>query len=256
MNALYVAWHPTEIRAGWRPIGRLEYDSGIYRFFYTQGAKKPGFRLLTQMEDLEQIYESANLFPIFTNRLLSKNRPEYEDFLRWSGFESAHPPDPISILGVTEGIRATDAIEVFPCPQPNSGGCYISKFFLHGVRWQAEPALARIEKLQPGEKLKLMPDPQNSYDPNAVAVRTEDDPLLIGYIPRYLAHDVWELFRTCEVEFIQLSVERVNSRAPMQNRVLCRMQACWPEGFRPCSSEDFLPIPNNVAASCLDQATS
>ena len=116
MNALFVAWRPAAPQAGWRPIGRLEHDDGTYRFFYTAGARKPGFRPFSQMEDLDQVYESDELFPVFANRLLSQSRPEYDDFLRWGGFEVSNPPEPIVILGVTEGLRQTDAIEVFPCP--------------------------------------------------------------------------------------------------------------------------------------------
>ncbi len=249
MNALFVAWRPANPSDGWRPVGRLEHDQGLYRFFYTQGAKKAGFRPFTQMDDLERVYESEQLFPIFANRLLSKSRPEYEDFLHWGGFDSTSPPDPIVILGVSEGLRQTDALEVFPCPKPDSNGSYFNKFFLHGIRWLHPSALQRIENLQVNEKLKLMLDIQNDYDQYAVAVRTEGDRAMIGYLPRYLAQDVWKLINECSV--IQISVERVNSDAPLQNRVLCRMNACWPEEFEPCSGDDFTAIPSNAMRPCV-----
>jgi hypothetical protein len=252
MNALFVAWRPAAPHEGWRPVGRLEHEHGLYRFFYTKGAKKPGFRPFAQMEQLAQVYESEELFPVFANRLLSESRPEYEDFLRWGGFDVANPPDPIVILGVTEGLRQTDAVEVFPCPQPDGEGCYLNKFFLHGIRWMPDAALERMANLQEEERLKLMLDVQNEYDRNAVAVRTDADRMLIGYFPRYLAHDVWQLVNRCDVDFIKLFVERVNRDAPLQNRVLCRMHACWPVGFVPCSGEDFEPIPTNVSARCVD----
>jgi len=78
---------------------------------------------------LEQVYESNDLFPLFKNRLLKESRPDYEAYLRWSGFDTDNPPAPIVVLGVTEGIRQTDAIEVFPCPVPGADGCYLSRFF-------------------------------------------------------------------------------------------------------------------------------
>ncbi|MEX2121036.1 MAG: HIRAN domain-containing protein [Pirellulales bacterium] len=251
MNSLFVAWRPPmPDPTGWRPVGRLEHDGELYRFWYTRGARKPGFRPFAQMETLDQVYESEELFPLFANRLLPKSRPEYEAYLRWSGFQIANPPDPILVLAVTEGIRQTDAVEVFPCPTPDAGGCYLNKFFLHGIRWLPAPAVERISRLAPGEPLKLMLDLQNDYDPNAVAVRTKADRMQIGYVPRYLAHDVWQLVGGCGVEFIKLSVDRVNPDAPLHNRVLCRMHACWPDGFRPCSGEDFEPIPAGVPANC------
>ncbi len=95
-----------------------------------------------------------------------------------------------------------------------------------------------------------MLDLQNEYDPNAVAVRTVSDPMLIGYVPRYLARDVWQLVNECDLDLIELQVDRVNRDAPMQNRVLCRMRACWPEGFQPCSGEDFEPIPAGLSTKC------
>lgn len=251
MSSLFVAWRPpTPDQTGWRPVGRLEHDGELYRFWYTQGARKPGFRPFAQMEWLDQVYESDELFPLFANRLLSKSRPEYEAYLRWSGFDIDNPPDPILVLGVTEGIRQTDAVEVFPCPVPDADGCYFNKFFLHGIRWMPPVIIERIGRLAMNEPLKPMLDLQNEHDPNAVAVRTESERMQIGYVPRYLAHDVWQLVQQCEVDFIKLCVDRVNPDAPLQNRVLCRMHACWPDDFQPCSREDFLPIPDDVPAKC------
>jgi hypothetical protein len=250
MNALFVAWRPEKASSGWRPVGRLMHDGGLYQICYTHGSRQPGFRPFAGMEQLDQVYESKELFPLFENRLLPKSRPEYDNYLRWSGFEPDNPPDPIVVLGVTEGIRQTDAIEVFPCPAPDAEGCYLSKLFLHGIRWVAPSAHERITSLQLGERLRLMLDIQNESDPNAVAVRTDHPSVMIGYVPRYLARDVWTLVQNCEVDFIHLSVDRVNPDAPTQNRVLCRMQACWPVGFEPCSGDEFLPIPAEVSAKC------
>ncbi len=242
LKALYVAWRPADPRQGWRPVGRLDFCDGLYRFQYTTGARKPGFTPFVGMPDVHMVYESEALFPLFANRLLSDSRPEYEDFLRWGGFDAKAHPDPISILGVTEGRRQTDAIEVFPCPHPDGDGCYLNKFFLHGLRWLPPAALERASRLQAEEQLRLFPDLQNEDDPHAVGMRTDLDRMIVGYFPRYLARDVWELFRSCAVDFLHVRVVRVNPAAPLQNRVLCQLRACWPEGFRPCSTEDFQPL--------------
>lgn len=256
MKSLFVAWRPDAAQAGWRPVGHLEHDNQLYRFWYTGGARKPGFRPFPGMDSLEQVYESDDLFPLFANRLLSKSRPEYEAYLRWSGFDPNIPPDPIVVLGVTEGIRQTDAVEVFPCPERDANGCYFNKFFLHGIRWMPDAAVARIGALNEGEHLKLMLDLQNEHDPHAVAVRTETDQMQIGYVPRYLANDVRQLFQECCPDFIELYVARVNRDAPLQNRVLCQMHACWPDGFQPCSGEDFEPIPASVATRCIGSSVA
>jgi hypothetical protein len=248
MNALFVAWRPpVDDQTGWRPVGRLEYDGELYRFCYTKGAKLPGFRAFAQMDDLKKIYESEELFPLFANRLLPKSRPEYESYLRWSGFDIEDPPDPILVLGVTEGIRQTDAVEVFPCPSPDADGCYLNKFFLHGIRYMPAAAIDRISSLAPDEPLKILPDLQNEHDSRAVALRTTKERMLIGYVPRYLAHDVLDLIEKCGVETMNVHVSRLNRDAPLQNRVLCRMSACWPDNFRPCSGDHFMRISNAAA---------
>jgi hypothetical protein len=253
MNALLVASRSGDPAKGvWSPIGRLEFDRGTYRFVYTKGARTAvGFTPFSGMEDLEEIYESNELFPVFANRLLPKSRPEYDAYLQWSGFDPANPPDPIAVLGVTEGIRRTDMIELFPCPAPDEQGCYLTKFFLHGLRHMPEAAKARALALQKDEPLYPMLDLCNPTDRNAVALRTVNgDRLMLGYVPRYLAHDVWKLFENCESEFINVFVHRVNRDAPLQQRVLCRMHACWPEGFQPCSGEEFQPIPKELPVHC------
>lgn len=253
MNALLVASRSADPNEGaWSPIGRLEFNGGTYRFVYTNGAKTmPGFTPFSGMEDLEEIYESDELFPLFVNRLLPKARPEFEAFLQWSGFDPANPPDPIAVLGVTEGIRETDMIELFPCPVPDEQGCYLNKFFLHGLRHMPEAAKERVRTLEEDELLYPMLDPCDPADSHAVALRTvRDDRLMLGYVPRYLAQDVWKLFRDCAPDSIQVFAHRVNRDAPLQHRLLCRMRACWPEGFQPCSGEDFKPIPQGMPERC------
>ena len=249
-NTLFVAWRSGEPTGGeWGPIGRLEHGPGGYRFTYTRGARsRAGFRPFPEMPNLEGVYESEELFPLFANRLLAKSRPEYEAYLTWSGFDPNHPPDPIAVLGVTEGRRATDSLELFPCPVPDADGCYLNKFFLHGVRYMPQSAQERITALRPGERLVPMFDDLNRYDPLAVAVRTGDEGerMMIGYVPRYLAREVRELCLQCDPAFVEVRVERVNPGAPLQQRLLCRMNSCWPSGFSPCEQEDFRPIPSHL----------
>jgi len=251
-SVLYIASRvPGPTGGFWSPVGRLEHEDGVYRFVYTRGAQTlQGFEPFPGMPDLGAIYESESLFPLFANRLLSRSRPEYEAFLMWGGFDPANPPDPLAVLGLTQGLRQTDSLEVFPCPMPDEHGRYMSKFFLHGVRWMHPVAQERIARLQPGEALGLSLEVGNQYDLDAVSVRTGDvqGRLLIGYVPRYLARDVRELCGACHPDFIEVTIERLNAGAPLQQRVLCRMTSCWPESFTPCGGEPFQAIVESPAA--------
>lgn len=244
-NALYVAWRFGSAEKGaWAPVGLLERVEGLYRFRYTRGALAGSFVPFPSMPEFHEVYESVELFPIFSNRLLARSRPEYEAYLAWSGFEPGSQPDPISILGVTEGIRQTDQFEVFPRPARDDRNRYHTRFFLHGLRWIPAEALDHLSQLAPGTSLAPMPEPSNPHDQHAVAVRTAElqNRFPIGYIPRYLAPDVVELLNRCERCDVRLTVARVNERAPLQMRLLCSLDACWPVGFEPCGGEDFQPL--------------
>ena len=245
MNTLFVAWHAKETHSDrepvWGPIGRLEYENGVYRFCYTHGAKSlRGFQTFDGMEDVTQIYESKKLFPLFANRLLPSSRPEFRAYLTWSGFDPDDPPEPLLLLGRTGGIKQTDAVELFPRPVPNSQGCYINFFFAHGVRYHLPNAAPVLSQLHVGDRLELRPQPLNPADRNAVAIRSNSTP--IGYVPRYLASDVKRLIEECPEQEVKIVVQRVNHDAPIQQRLLCRLQACWPVGFQPCEGEQFQPI--------------
>lgn len=245
-SVLYIASRQGGPTTGfWSPVGRLEHDGDVYRFVYTRGAQTlQGFEPFPGMPDVKAVYESEELFPLFANRLLSPSRPEYEAFLTWGSFDPALTPDPLVVLGVTQGLRQTDSFEVFPCPTWDEHGRYLSKFFLHGVRWMHPAAHARIVLLHPGEPLRLSLEVGNPADANAVQLQTTDrvGRLPIGYVPRHLANDVRELCAQCRPNSIEVAVERVNPGAPLQQRVLCRFTSCWPEGFMPCSGGAFEPI--------------
>lgn len=247
MNSVFVAWRAGGPDNGsWDPVGRLDHGPNGFRFVYTRGAKKlKGFGHLTGMPDLNAVYESDELFPLFKNRLLEESRSEYQNFLKWGGFDPDNPPDPLAILSVTEGLRQTDSLEVFPCPAPDAAGCFLTKFFLHGIRWMSSAAQEEILRLNPGQKLILMLEVGNEHDANAVSLRTDGlgQRLMIGYVPRCLAREVRALCQQCHPEFLEVAVERVNPNAPLQQRLLCRMSSCWPEGFEPCAGEEFQPIP-------------
>jgi hypothetical protein len=256
-NALLVAWRSGTPERGWQPVGRLEYEGGVYRFVYTHGARLmadfqpfPRWRIWRRFTS-QGSFSRCSLIGSFP-----RAGPEYEAYLKWGGFDPNEPPEPLSILGVTEGRRQTDSIEMFPCPEKDSSNCYVNKFFLHGLRWMAAPALERISQLQGGEELYLLPDVFNPNVPQAVALRTaKGDRFMIGYVPRYLARDVWKLLRECCLDYIKVFVARVNKDAPLQQRLLCRMHACWPEGIRPCDDEAFRPI-SALASGMCEEAVS
>lgn len=241
MRTLYIAWQDPEAR-DWFPVGRLTFDGEVYRFVYTQGAKQsPNFLPFGRMTELDAVYESVELFPLFANRLLPVTRPEYRKFLDWLNVQE-HEADPIALLSRSEGLRETDSLTVFPCPEKDAEGKLQIHFFSHGIRYLEDRAIQLIKNLDQGQRLYLMPDPLNPHHRYAIALRTSDPATIVGYCPRYLARDFLYMLSETSPDDIELTVERVNREAPIQLRLLCKLSARWPQDFEPCSDELYQPL--------------
>jgi len=242
---LYLAWQDPDDRRWW-PVGLLTRDEkNIYSFFYTKGALRlyemGRFEPFGNMRDLYSVYKSAELFPLFNNRLLSHFRPEYNMYLKWLDIEESEDKS-LAMLALTEGIRGTDKLEVFKCPKPNKEEEFEVKFFVHGLRYIPKNCLDRVNELDIGDRLFIMLDVQNEFDYWALALRTEDPLTVVGYCPRYLTKDFYTLLENCKPSDISVHIEQVNRDAPLQLRLLCKIVAPWPKGFKACSGELYEPI--------------
>lgn len=240
MKALFVAWQNPTTRQ-WAPVGRLTHEGGAYKFVYTKGAKEcEGFEPFGRMRDLDAAYVSDTLFPLFANRLLPKSRPEYGDYLRWLGLdETSH--NELEVLARSGGVRATDTLQIFPCPEFTKERLYEVYFFSHGLRHLIPQNQNRVADLRSGERLFLMQDLQNEHDAMALLLRTGDPISIVGYCPRYYSADFSRLLGAVNKERVRVTVEKVNHDAPIQLRLLCKLSSPWPANFAPCSLGPFQP---------------
>jgi hypothetical protein len=196
------------------------------------------------MTDLRAKYFSKRLFPLFANRILAESRPEYERYLSWMGLHDG-VANPLDILARTGGIRATDSLQIYVCPEKNLEGKYETHFFCHGIRHLSGIVANYVLGLKQGDALYPMLDVLNPFDAQAVALRTADPAMMIGYTPRYLARDVARLAALSKDNF-EAEIERVNAEAPIQYRLLCRLTAEWPENFSACSDSVFESLYNHA----------
>jgi hypothetical protein len=218
-------------------------DDGLYRLVYTKGAQRlKNFNGLGRMSQLDKEYVSSEIFPLLANRVLPKNRPEHREYLSWLGLsESDH--DELEELARTGGLRATDSIELIPCPEPTDDEMYEVYFFSRGLSHFLPEHVKRVNELSPGDTLYMMKDFQNERDPRAMLLRTLDPISLVGYAPMYYAQDFGFLAEAgAAPTAIRIQVDRVNPDAPLQYRLLCRMTTPWPKSFNACESELFQPI--------------
>lgn len=237
MKTLYMSWQDPNDRS-WHPVGKLSFNGEVYRFVYTRGAKKcPNFIPFARMLDLDTAYKSKELFPLFANRLVSKTRPEYKNLLQWLNIRRDED-DPLSVLARTGGKRETDPLTLFLCPEKKDDDTYHMHFFSHGIRYLPDQTIQFIDNLSPGTRLFLMPDSQNPYDAYALALRTDDPVMIVGYCPRYLSSDSLYLLKEGP-DTPKVLVEQVNHDAPIQLRLLCSLTAPWAKRFQPCSGGDY-----------------
>ncbi len=235
---LLLSWQNPSSRR-WLVIGMLEKQRGMYLFRYSKTAKEAAineeFIPFGVMRDLDKVYSAAELFPIFKNRLLAKSRPEYAEYFDWLGLDHSTVTD-MDELARSGGIRATDQLQLFPYPESKKGQ-YTVDFFVHGMRYMPPEAVKRVNDLQYGDELFLSKDVQNPADALALAIRTEDPPLMIGYCPSFLTADVCVLL--VQPQTVKLSVLQVNENAPLQYRLLCNLKAPWHDDFATFADKEF-----------------
>jgi len=248
MQTLFVAWQDPDSR-GWFPVGRLWVENGVYRFVYVKGVESAvshGFRLLAAFPQTHVIYSSAELFPLFRNRVMSKSRPDFSSYISRLNLPEGDL-DPLEILS-REARRATDQLEMFPMPELRDGS-YRVHFPLRGMSYFPESAQQRALLLQVGDVLDAVIDTQNTNDAQAVLVRTKDYHIL-GFVPRFLAAEL-RIVLLRKPEALEIKVEKVNAPpVPIQHRLLCLLTV-ESDSMRPYSSLDFTPLVQYPASQAI-----
>ncbi len=254
MKTLFLAWqaalrhtHSGQSSRAWYPIGRLETvpDRRLYRFRYTQGARRAqqesGFAPLMAFPNIDRIYEDDELFSLFQNRLLSPRRSDYPAFLERMAM-TPEGADPMDVLALSEGMRQTDHLQVFPPIQTDDQGYFQSRFFLHGWRHANPVAQERLQQLRQGEALRVAIEINHSVASMAVQLQSSDDLMVMGWAPRYLVDD---LVRACHDTPTEITAHvcKINRPpVPYQQRILVELSGQFRDTYKPMSGPDFQPI--------------
>ena len=138
------------------------------------------------------------------------------------------------------GRRVTDFFEVFPKLVKGDDGSFVCRFFLHGLDHTNSAARERMESLDPGERLHVTLELTNPTKQPAVQIQTLDY-YMIGWSPRYFAHDLMMAMAESRGEY-EARVVRLNPVPyPSSQRMLVEMRSRW-ESHEPMSGEDFQPL--------------
>ncbi len=180
---LYLIWKDPETRRNYT-VGKLSRGDK-YTFEYCEDAAEAedaGWNLLGTFPE-HKIYESENMFPVFTSRLPDKKRRDIGKILEKYGLNEFDEFELLRKSGARLPIDTYEFIDpIFPDDKEIE-----RNFFVMGVRHHTQCSgtdCTLLPFLKHGDLLKLEEEPDNKYDPMAIRVTTKDNELL-GYIPRY-----------------------------------------------------------------------
>ena len=250
VSELLVLWQHPETREI-LPVGRFSFDGSTFAFDYTRTAAQiDGFRPLPGMDDLGVRHEFSDMPPVFGQRIMSTERPDFHTYLGSLGLP--HTATPWEQIVASGGGRAGDTLQFMALPEVREGHAR-ARFFVNGVshipdytaqfadttvrvsRTTHETAIA---ELHPGARLNLAPEPNNTVDPTAILLTHEGVP--IGWVPRLLSPSLGELV-VAGVDSVQ--VRRVaDYPEPSHTRIVVELDAPCPDGFIFDRHGAWLPI--------------
>ena len=183
---IYLIWKDPETR--WQYIVGQLSKNGQFEFNYgfeVEKAIEKGFKLLISFEDVNRVYKSDILFPVFSSRLPDKKRKGINEILSKYGMKEY---DDYKLLKRSGARLPIDDLEfIDPILDENSEEIE-RNFYLAGPRHYIGcegQNCAKSVDLEVKENLKLVLEPENAHDNNAIKVIKSSN-ILIGYIPRYL----------------------------------------------------------------------
>jgi hypothetical protein len=195
---------------------------------------------LDDFPDFHAVYQSPELFPMFQNRVLNPSRSDFPEYMQWLDLDPKNN-DPLDILAVSGGHRATDHFEVFPKIEREPDGSFRCRFFLHGWRHVNQASQERLQAVQAGEQLSIALELTNPATGFAVQLQTKDY-YTIGWAPRYLVSDLAEAMAEAPHRY-DAKIVRVNpAPAPYKQRFLVEFTGTLPKDHEPMNSPEFQPI--------------
>lgn len=189
---LYLIWKSEESRKQYI-VGQLT-KNGQYEFQYcleVKSAIDDGFMPLLCFQDLNRVYKSENLFPIFASRLPDRKRKDIKMILDKYDLEEY---DEYMLLKRSGARLPIDSLE-FIDPILDTDQAVKRIFYVAGVRHYLNCSgenCDKAEEITRGDQVYLKQEKNNVYDSNAVQMLSEDG-TVFGYVPRYYSAGVTAL---------------------------------------------------------------
>ena len=185
---ILLVWKAPETRKR-HVVGQLS-KNGQYEFSYLSSvdeAIKEGFELVIPFSDIEITYKSDKLFSIFSSRLPDRKRRGIEEILKRYDLTEY---DEYKLLKRSGARLPIDGLE-FVDPIPEEGDAS-RRFYIAGPRYYIGCQGTTCDQsinIDINEELKIVQQPDNKYDPNALQILNKKCELL-GYIPRHFSETI------------------------------------------------------------------
>lgn len=218
---LYLIWKDEKTRNQYI-VGELS-KNGKYEFRYChefEEAKEKGFTLLLPFDDSAKVYESEELFQVFSSRLPDRKRKDIDKILEKYSLDKY---DSYELLKASGAILPIDNLQ-FIDPILNFEKPFEKKFYIAGVRHYIGCDSCDCKKsidLCNGEELYLECEPENFYDQYAIKIKNKDG-VLLGYIPRYYSEAYTRLMQENRVS--KCYVVKVNKESNCRECVLIKIK--------------------------------
>lgn len=186
---VYLAWKDPNTGRNYI-VGELSRNSQ-YEFSYKHEINKAiekGFKPLISFEDINKKYKSDTLFPTFSSRLPDKKRRGIEKILLKYGLKEYDSYKLLKRSGAKLPIDNLEFIEpIFDECDENIRRI----FYIAGSRYHigCEGDDCDYLNLQIGDQLKLVLEPENLFDENAIKITDKkENPL--GFVPKYFSEGI------------------------------------------------------------------
>jgi len=210
-NRLLLVWQGPEgsSRARHSVAELVRQGEGQVRFRYFadtadfRGACAEGFVNFPAFRKIEQTYD-LGVVDTFIRRLPPRSRGDYAKYLEQFRLRPETTISDFALLAYTGAKLPSDGFSIVnPLDGVNESGELLIE--VAGFRHAAKVPL---ENLHPGEAVQFVPEPDNAFDPDALAVVVRAQ--RIGYVPKQQACAVRALY---EAGSLQAQIERINGSA-------------------------------------------
>lgn len=182
-NYLLLIWKDPETRRNYT-VGKLTRGDCFTFQYYgeAENAEEAGWKLLGAFPTYQE-YRSNTMFPVFSSRLPDKKRRDIQNILEKYGLMEY---DEFELLRRSGARLPIDTYEFIDPISPDDKEV-TREFYITGIRYHSAcqgSDCGALPGVKVGDMLLLEEEPENTYDPMAIRVLTQEREVL-GYVPRY-----------------------------------------------------------------------